>query len=104
MLGHGAPWGHAEMCHRAGMPREDDWIDVWVSGQAGLLAGSTAERAEPLEGLAALGGAQAAQDTAQPSHPLPWLDCSGSLQHGMVPEQGIPSTSPYMTAMIWVTI
>lgn len=56
MLGHGAPWGHAEMCHRAGMPREDDWIDAWVSGQAGLLAGSTAERAEPLEGLAALGG------------------------------------------------
>lgn len=34
----------------------DGWIDVWVSGQAGLLAGSTSERAEPLEGLAALGG------------------------------------------------
>lgn len=56
MIGHGAPWGHTEMCHRAGMPREGEWIDVWVSGQAGLLAGSTAERDEPSEGLAALGG------------------------------------------------
>lgn len=27
MLGHGAPWGHAEMCHRAGMPWEDGWMD-----------------------------------------------------------------------------
>lgn len=56
MLGHGAPWGHAEMWPRAGMRREGEWIDVRVGGQAGLLAGSTTETAEPLEGLAELGG------------------------------------------------
>lgn len=44
----------ADMCHRAGMPRGNEWIDVCVGGQAGLLAGSIAERAEPLEGLAGL--------------------------------------------------
>lgn len=109
MLGHGVPWGHAEMCHRAGMPREDGWIDVRVGGQAGLLAGSTAERAEPLgeAGSTGRGGAGGLRlprtlDKTSPPNLCPgvtvlvrWLSAA---------QCGTPSTSPYMAAMIWVTI
>lgn len=70
-----------------------------MDGQAGLLAGSTAERAEPLEGLAGLGELK---DKAFPASALG--DCPGEVALCMLPEQGIPGTSPYMAAVIWVTI
>ena len=40
MLGHGAPWGHAETCRRAGMPGEepDGSVDGWMGRQGCWLA------------------------------------------------------------------
>lgn len=105
MLGHGAPWGHAEMCHRAGMPREDEWTDVCVDGQAGLLAGSTAERAEPLGGLAALGWLRLPRTLDEASLPslCPGVTVLARWLSAWYQSRGPPAHPPG-AAMIWVTI
>lgn len=103
MLGHGASWDHAEMCHRAGMPREDERIDVCVDGQAGCWLAAQLTQLSPWRGWQRWGGSG---HWTRPAFPASaWGDSPGEVALCMVPEQGdIPGTSPYMAAVIWVTV